>query len=294
MNKRIRQYTTKAFAVPPRERALNWLRTHSWPRLVMSMMLMVTVGAAFLSSVQMHHFGVSPLLRYPSAVLAGWIIFLLLVSVWVMWQRYRHAPQVRSASSARSQSQNKKSDKDGTSAIDIFPNNGGSSSGTWHGGGGRFGGGGASESFAAAPEEVGTSSAPSIFDSGTGSSASSGSSGSFDFDLDVDGELGGFLFLVGAIIVVALAVFGAAFYAVYNAPIFFAELLIDGGVGTWLYKRANVADRPDWISTAIKRSIWPVVILVVMFTGLAWTMDFVAPGAMTLGAAFNSFINATQ
>jgi hypothetical protein len=87
-------------------------------------------------------------------------------------------------------------------------------------------------------------------------------------------------------------VFGAAFYAVYNAPIFFAELLIDGGVGTWLYKRANVGSRPDWISTAIKRSVWPVLILIVLFVGLAWTMHYVAPNAMTLGAALDTFINA--
>lgn len=63
------------------------------------------------------------------------------------------------------------------------------------------------------------------------------------------------MLLIG-IIVVAAAVFGAVFYAVYSAPTFFAELLIDGGVGTWLYKRADVAHRPDWLSTAVRRSVW--------------------------------------
>ncbi len=302
MGKPTKQHTTRAFVVPPRTRALDWLRAHSWPRLVMSMMLMVTVGAAFLSSVQMHHFGVVPLVRYPSAVLVGWITFLLLVGVWVVWQRYRHtpqAPQVRResdanrVSSAQRNNQNKNSSSDASSGLDIFPNgsgggSSGGSSGSWSGGGGRFGGGGASDSFAAAPEELGTSSALSIFDSGSSSSSSSG--GSF-FDIDIDGDLGGFLLLIGAIIVVALAVFAGVFYAVYNAPIFFAELLIDGGVGTWLYKRADVASRPDWVRTAMKRSLWPVVILIALFTGLAWAMDYVAPGAMTLGAAFDTFIN---
>ncbi len=297
MGKPTKQHTTRAFVAPPRTRALDWLRAHSWPRLVMSMMLMVTVGAAFLSSVQMHRFGVVPLVRYPSAVLVGWITFLLLVGVWVAWQRYRHEPEVRResdanrVSSAQRNNQSKNSSSDASSALDILPNRsgGGSSGGTggaWSGGGGRFGGGGASDSFAAAPEELGTSSALSIFDSG-----SSSSSGSSVFDIDVDGDLGGFLLLIGAIIVIALAVFAGVFYAVYNAPIFFAELLIDGGVGTWLYKRADVASRPDWVRTAMKRSLWPVAILVALFTGLAWTMDSVAPGAMTLGAAFDTFIN---
>ena len=49
----------------------------------------------------------------------------------------------------------------------------------------------------------------------------------------------------------AAAVFGIAFYAVYSAPTFFAELLIDGGVGTWLYKRANVKDEPDWLNAVL-------------------------------------------
>ena len=45
-------------------------------------------------------------------------------------------------------------------------------------------------------------------------------------------------------IVVAAAVFGIVFYAVWCAGIF-AELLIGGGVGTWLYKQTNVKDEPD-------------------------------------------------
>ena len=76
------------------------------------------------------------------------------------------------------------------------------------------------------------------------------------------------------------------FYAVYSAPTFFAELLIDGGVGTWIYKRADVANRPDWLSTAVRRSVWPVVVLVVLFVALAMVMRHVAPGATTLGQAW--------
>jgi hypothetical protein len=75
------------------------------------------------------------------------------------------------------------------------------------------------------------------------------------------------------------------FYAVYSAPTFFAELLIDGGVGTWIYKRADVANRPDWLSTAMRRSVWPVVILLALFVALALVMQHVAPEATTLGQA---------
>jgi hypothetical protein len=271
----------------PRARALAWLSSHSWPRLVMSMMLTVTVGSAFLTSVQLHHWAFKPLVRYPLAVITGWVVFLLLVGVWVMWQRRSNAPTEPSTASTQVR-QNSSSRSDGLSSIDLPL--GRPAGGSWNGGGGRFGGGGASDSFASVPEDVGAGEGVSIFDSSSGTSGSS-SSGS-GFDLDVDGDLGGFLLLIAAIVLVAFAVFGAAFYAVYNAPIFFAELLIDGGVGTWLYKRANVGSRPDWISTAIKRSVWPVLILIVLFVGLAWTMHYVAPNAMTLGAALDTFINA--
>jgi hypothetical protein len=285
------QSTNKTISkLPSRDRAIAWLRAHSWPRFVMSLMLMVTVGTAFLTSVQLHHWAVKPLVRYPLAVLAGWLMFLLLVGVWVMWQRWRHGPSTNTAPRQSSSARN-----DGSSSIDVFPGrsggNGSSNVGdqAWGGGGGRFGGGGASDSFAAAPGEADSGEMLSALSSGSSGSSSGG--GSSFFDVDIDGDLGGFLFLIGAIIVVALAVFGGVFYVIYNAPIFFAELLIDGGVGTWLYKRANVTHRPDWMATAFKRSLWPVVCLVALFTGLAWVMNHVAPGAMTLGAAFNTFVS---
>ncbi len=93
------------------------------------------------------------------------------------------------------------------------------------------------------------------------------------------------MLLIG-IVVVAAAVFGVVFYAVYSAPTFFAELLIDGGVGTWIYKRADVANRPDWLSTAVRRSVWPVLVLLVLFVALAMVMRHVAPGTTTLGQAW--------
>jgi hypothetical protein len=250
---------------------------------------MTTIGSSFLSSVQMHEWGLRPLVRYPLAVVVGWIVFLLLVGAWVMWQRWRNAPGEESNTASRSQlSRGSRSSSDsrssGSSSID-FPS--GRSGGSWGGGGGgQFGGAGASESFAEASQEVVAGEiGGSIVES---SSASASDGGGLDLDLDV-GEAGGYLLLVAAVVLAAFAVFGAAIYAVYNAPIFFAELLIDGGVGTWLYRRANVASRPDWISTAIKRSAWPAIILVAFFVALAWTMNYVAPGTMTLSEAFNVF-----
>lgn len=263
-----------------RARAVAWLQKRGSPRLVMSLMLMSTIGCGFLSSVAMHGAGVRPLWRYPLAVLLAWAVFLGLVSIWVWWQRRQNEPAPSSARSARG------SDGSWSDVIGNGPggssgsSGGGSGSGSaWGGGGGRFGGGGASDSFAEGP----SNGFANGFVSGSSRSGGGGKGGGWDFDIDGDA---GFVVLLIGIVVVAAAVFGVAFYAVYSAPTFFAELLIDGGVGTWLYKRADVAHRPDWLTTAVRRSVLPVVILLAMFIGLALVMQHVAPGATTVGEAW--------
>ena len=283
----IQPRSPRVKTIDPRSRALTWLRDHGSPRLVMSLMLASTIGCGFLVSVALHRVGMgAPLWRYPLAVLAAWAVFLGLVSVWVWWQRRANAPAEKAEASgaARGARQSKSSSStDWTGGIG--PGNGGGggggrSSASWGGGGGRFGGAGASDSFAEAPVQG--------FASGLGSGSVSSRSGSKGggWDLDFAGDDTGFVVLLIGIIVVAAAVFGIVFYAVYSAPTFFAELLIDGGVGTWLYKRADVAHRPDWLTTAMRRSVWPVVVLLVMFIALALVIRHVAPGATTLGQAW--------
>lgn len=288
--------------VDPRQRALTWLRDHGSPRVVMSLMLASTIGCGFITSITLHRVGLgSPIVRYPLAVLAGWAVFLTLVSVWVSWQRRENVRADKRADGARSSVRQGKSSSVDFPAIGPSSSGGSASSGgsSWSGGGGRFGGGGASESFAEGPgdglgsgfvsDSISGSGSSTAYDGGGGSGAGSGGrgggkSGDWGFDLDGDGD---FVVLLVAIVVVAAAVFGVVFYAVYSAPTFFAELLIDGGVGTWLYKRADVANRPDWLATAVHRSVWPVVVLLVMFVALALTMRHVAPGATTLGQAWH-------
>ena len=265
----------------PRQRALAWLRDHGSPRFVMSLMLASTIGCGFITSITLHRVGLSaPIVRYPVAMLAGWAAFLALVSVWVWWLRRENVRADERTGAARNSVRGDDSPLGwsgggGSGGSSSSSSSGGSS---WSGGGGRFGGGGASESFAEGPVDDMSSGFVS------GGASSGGKSSDWGFDFDGDGE---FVVLLIGIIVVAAALFGVVFYAVYSAPTFFAELLVDGGVGTWLYKRADVANRPDWLSTAVRRSVWPVVILLAMFVALALTMQHVAPGATTLGQAWH-------
>lgn len=300
----------------PRERAKAWLVQHGSPRFVMSLMLASTVGCGFLASVGMHRLGLdSPKWRYPLAVLAGWMVFLALVRVWVWWQRREYDPDARRDGGSWFSSRRSSTSRSGSS-IDLPGGGSGSSSGSggggsWGGRGGGFGGGGASDSFAESPvvpvqgfgsggSPIGLS--PGVPAGGDGggdaglsdllpSSAGGGggsSGGSGGFDLDLGDDAGAFIILVIGAIVVAAAVFGVAFYAVYSAPTFFAELLIDGGVGTWIYKRVNVRDEPDWLGTAVRRSIWPMLATLVLFWLFGGLIEYLAPHATTIGQAFSA------
>jgi hypothetical protein len=286
---------TATSAAKLRSRALAWLRSNSWPRIAMSLMLTITMGSVFVASALLHHAGLVPLVRYPLSVLVGWGVFLSLVGVWVIWQRWRHAPaKVERAEANQAVGSRADSRGENASAIDDLANDlartsnttDSRQSGTRWGGGGRFGGAGASESFAE------TTNAAPVFGNNIGIAGG-------DLNLSLDGggddEASQFLWLIIAVLVVVLFIFGAAIYAVYSAPMFFAELLIDGGVGTWLYKRSGVATKLDhtndapWLMTAIKRSAWPVAILVTLFVALAGAMYYVAPEAASLIEALDVF-----
>lgn len=275
----------------PRARALAWLRDHGSPRTVMSLMLASTIGCGFMTSLALHGTGLgAPIVRYPLAVLAAWAVFLGLVSVWVWWQRRENVRYEPARNAAQSKSSGNGIDLPIGSGSGSGSSGSGGGGSSWGGGGGRFGGGGASDSFAEGPGLSLTSGFVSGGSSGgadnSGVISGGGGSKGGGWEMDLDGDDGGFIVLLIGIVVVAAAVFGVVFYALYSAPTFFAELLIDGGVGTWIYKRADVANRPDWLSTAVQRSVWPVVVLLVMFVALALVMRHVAPGATTLGQAW--------
>ncbi len=267
----------------------------------------------------------SPKWRYPLAVLVAWVVFLALVSLWVWAIRRQNAQAEQRANDQAARAfaggrQQARSNSGSSFDWSAGGGSGGSGGGgsSWGGGGGRFGGGGGSGSFGEAPVQGfasgfasgsnpgvaiggadlgdslavadggGTGDAGGILSgsSSGGSGAGGGSGGSWSLgDIDLGDDAGAFIIVVIAVVVAAAAVFGIAFYAVYSAPTFFAELLIDGGVGTWLYRRANVKDEPDWLTTAVRRTLLPAAAALVLFWAFGGLIEFMAPGATTVGQA---------
>jgi hypothetical protein len=75
-----------------RRRALKALRGYfarrRWPRLMMSAIVVLTAGSGFLASFGMLRSGLDQMwLRYPTAALIAWAVFLVLLRLWAEFER---------------------------------------------------------------------------------------------------------------------------------------------------------------------------------------------------------------
>lgn len=244
----------------------------SMPRLQISAILALTALSAFIVSAVLLRLGVTEMaLRYPVAVIAGYVVFLLLLRVWI----YLNTEERLGTA-----------DLDGSGdlalaaldAIDDIGVGGSSASGTF-GGGGDFAGAGAGgdwgDAKAVVPMPVG-------FSSG-GGSGSGGGLGSFDFDLDE----GLALLLVAVVLIIA---FSAIIYVVWIAPILFAELLVDAAVVGSLYKPVKNFERSHWLLTALKKTGIPALVVLLLFAIAGLIMQAAVPEAVTIGEFFNAVL----
>lgn len=257
------------------------LLKYGWPRFQITLILGVTALSAFLTSAILLKMDVTSMtLRYPIAVIVAYLVFLLLLKIWLIFQRGEldiNLPDIE----------------------DIIPFGLGSSDGSGSNvaakefnftGGGDFGGAGSGgdwdgdsvQSVGVPISPVGLSSASSH---ASMSSASGGSGGSFldSFDLDIEGFL---LIVVGVILLSAIVL--VALYVIYIAPIMLAEIMLDGILAGSLYKTVKGLEKRHWLSTALRKTALPVFIIVVLsgFAGLCF--EAAVPEAKTVGDVFRA------
>ncbi|WMJ69680.1 hypothetical protein [Stenotrophomonas sp. 24(2023)] len=197
-------------------RTRSYLRRYGWPRLRMTVVVVLTGAAGFLSSHLLRLAGLdSMMLRYPLAVLLAYLVFLLLMWLWVRLQG--QAAELLGG------------DGSGLPGAD-------GGSGGHAGAGGRSGGGGASASWnePAAP-------------GGNTGAATGGTAGEETSLLELaDGEAG----IPVLILVVLLSVVGVAVVAtswvVCSAPVLMAELLVDAAIAGGLYRRTRGLPVQGW------------------------------------------------
>lgn len=112
----------------------------------------------------------------------------------------------------------------------------------------------------------------------------SSAEGGITFDIDI-GELG----LVVLAIAALLFSLAASLWIIYDAPVFFAELLLDTALGAGLYRRFKGLEERHWLTTALGKTALPFLGIEILFIVLGSAMQMMVPGANTVGEVFFHF-----
>jgi hypothetical protein len=107
-------------------------------------------------------------------------------------------------------------------------------------------------------------------------------SGDADFPVGFDVDEGLPVLLV---LLVAGSVLLASGYLVATAPTLLAELIVDGVMSAALYRRLRKPSEDGWLSTAVRRTIVPLIGLIVALAIAGAALAWYAPEATTLGEA---------
>lgn len=256
----------------------------SWNlRLQMLAILILTGGFGFLASWGLFRAGASALwVRYPLAVALAYGWFLLLLRLWLAYQRRRprrHGDPV---------------DLLDLPDADLLELGGGvgrgaGAAGRFAGGGGRFGGAGASGAF---HEPV-----PLPLDEPAAASAtatSSGASGPLKglgrvFELATVDEDTVPLIVVLAVLAAVASLVVASAYLVWIAPALLAEVLVDGLVVAALSHRLRRIEGPSWIGGVVRRTWLPATGTAAALGLAGYLLQHFDPEIDSIGGVFRLF-----
>ena len=229
------------------------LERDSYPRLQMSLLVMMTAAIGFVSSYLLLRVGLTEMwIRYLVAISIAYLAFLLLL--W-LWLRTRLEDYL-----------------DITNLPDAIPLPG--DSGGFGGGGGSFGGGGASSSFDAPASSMDMDSGSVLADDNVVGEAVSAVADADELAIP----------LIVLIFVISLLL--SSLFVIYSAPVLFAELMFDGVLAAGLYRRLRGIESQHWLKTALRRTIWPFVLTAITVSLLGWAMAYYVPGAQSIGDVF--------
>ena len=242
-----------------RRRFVTGLAARFFVRFHMSLIFVGTLAAALLASRLLLLAGVYGLiLRYALAVVAGYLVFFLLVRGWIFYVTrlgFRDP---------------------GVEVPDLSGGFGGGGGGggtpAFHSGGGHFGGGGASGSFDEPPVFRTLADA-----SGGGSSGGSGGSG-WSLDLDLDDAV----WIVIALLVLVAALGGAAIWLVWQAPVILPEAAFEALLAAGLVKAARVNEARGWMRGVLRSTAIPFVLMLAAAIFLGWAIHHACPAAIRL------------
>jgi hypothetical protein len=240
------------------------LQRRASPRLHMSALIAATGVAGLVASWAMLRAELTSMaVRYPLAVAAAYAVFLALVGLWLRRFRLRR---------------DRRPDDGGDVHLDLIevplgemlrpaaeaPTFAG------FGRGGGFSGGGSSGTWG---DAAGAPTAP------LRAAPRGGGGGGKGWDIDLDDDA---LWLI-VVALVVVAVLSVAAYVVYTAPVLFAELLLDAGLAAGLYGRLSRGEPRAWLRTAVRGTIVPAALAVLLLGVAGYALGRVAPGAASIG-----------
>src|SRR5262245_1055663 len=235
-------------------------------RLHMTVILAAVCLSGVVASRLLLELGISSmLLRYPLAAACSYSIFFLLIRMWLLLLQERPASRPRAKGPAL--------EVDPLDAVwDIAGNIGKS--------GHSYGG-----SVGDAPSR-GTGMVYSPGHRGAGSGSSGDRIGScFDgIDLDLDGE--GVIVLV-ALALLLVAIFGAAIYVIYQAPVILSEAAFQVMLAAGLVKASGRICRTSWIRGVLRATWIPFVAVVMMTLVFGSVVAHYRPDAVKMSDVFH-------
>lgn len=231
------------------------LQRQEWPRLQMSLMVLLTALAGFLASYVLRESGLATLwLRYALATGIAYLVFLMVLGIWLHWRRSSWIDLVDPAWAGESPT---------PPPIGHV------------GSGGQSGGAGASASFTST--DAGLGSAPldvRPLDVGADSLEISRITAVADAE-----EAGAVIIAIAA----ALAGVIAMLWVVWIAPTLMADLLLDAAIAGGLYRRLKRIDANNWWQTAIRHTIVPFLLVLVFTALIGGAAQLAAPQAQSIG-----------
>jgi hypothetical protein len=228
-------------------------------RLLMMLILAGTGIGAFLVSAILLRLGFTPMgWRYLIAAVLGYFTFVALIRAWISLHRGEDLPDAPL--------------EDVPFGVPDLVGRAGSNAARTMFGGGRSGGGGASMSWHSAPARP----RPYV---GSGSSDAVGEG----IDWAPDDAKG---WLVVAAGFVALAGLIASAYVVYLAPTLLAEVAFDAAIVSALYQRIDKRFRGDWMTTVVRHTWIPALVVTILVTALGFLIQAVLPAADSIGDIF--------
>lgn len=209
--------------------------------------------AGFVTSAAMLASGLSaPATRYPLAVAAGYLAFLAMLRLWLVFRRHEFSGDVD------------------VSFLDLVPSN--PPAPFSFDGGGGFGGGGSSAALPADAGAAAVEAKTSLLKGGLSVAAEA-----------EEGAIVVIPILVGAAILVGLLASGAV---LYNAPVLLAEVLLDSAIATVAYRRLRQHQTAHWSSGVVRRTWKPMLAITLALLALGVAIPLLRPGADSIGDLF--------